>query len=69
MEKYRIKHFNECKALFMSDNRDYINEMMSAIKNKEFIEICSGPCKGMTIKTTYDVHMWIDKHAEHMANS
>jgi hypothetical protein len=63
------KHFNECKASFVKENREYINEMLNSVKNEEIILICDGPCKGMTIKTTYDVHMWIDKHAEHMANS
>ena len=68
IENGKIKHYNECKHNFLRDNVQEIAEMFASIvKGTPPIEIMDGPCKGMVIKTSRDVHLWIEKHVEEMS--
>lgn len=62
-----LKYFNECKNNFCNDNKVLIADMFaSLVMGTPPIEILDGPCKGMVIKTSNDIHKWIDKHVEYM---
>lgn len=67
IHKGNVKHFNECRSNFMKDNKEDLDVMLTNILCGLPIEILSGPCRGMTLKTKYDLHLYIDKHAADMA--
>ncbi len=63
----RIKHFNQCKANFMRDNRVEIEDMFDTVKQGKTIEILSGPCAGKIIANRAQVYDWIDAQVEDMS--
>ena len=62
-----LKYFNECKNNFCNDNKEVIADMFASIvMGTPPIEILEGPGKGMVIKTSNDIHKWIDKQVQYM---
>lgn len=59
-----VNYYNSVRSNFMKDNAEDIQEMKKAVEDKQSIEILSGCCNGMVIKTKYDIHIWIEKHVE-----
>lgn len=64
----RLKHFNQCKANFMKDNRADIEDMFDTVKQGKTIEILSGPYAGKVITNRAQVFDWIDAHATDMVS-
>ena len=63
-----IKHLNRCRHDFIKYNKEDIETMKLNISCGLPIEILSGPCVGMTLKSVQDIHMWIEKHVEAIAD-